>query len=65
MYQKYLIIASKKDLAGMNITTQLSQFRENPLLSTMKQAPSFDFYFIDTENNQLILYRTGTHSDLF
>lgn len=26
MYQKYLIIASKKDLAGINITTQLSQF---------------------------------------
>ncbi len=22
-------------------------------------------YFVDKENNQLILYRTGTHSDLF
>ena len=26
MYEKYLIVASKKDKAGMNITTQLSQF---------------------------------------
>lgn len=27
MYQKYLIVASKKDKAGINITTQLSQFQ--------------------------------------
>jgi len=39
MYQKYLIIASKKDKAGINITTQLSQFsREN-----------FNFYLIEDE----------------
>lgn len=39
MYQKYLIIASKKDKAGINITTQLSQFpREN-----------FNFYLVDDE----------------
>ena len=43
MYQKYLIVASKQDPAGVNITTQLSQFR-NPLLSSMKNTPSFDFY---------------------
>ena len=48
VYQKYLIIASKVDPAGVNITTQLSQFRENPLLSGMKQGPNFDFYLIDT-----------------
>ncbi len=48
-YQKYLIVAGKKDLAGINITTQLSQFRENPVLSGMKNMPSFDFYLIDTE----------------
>ncbi len=48
-YQKYLVVASKKDLAGVNITTQLSQFRENPVLSSMKQGPNFDFYLIDTE----------------
>lgn len=47
-YQKYLIIASKKDLAGINITTQLSQFR-NPLLSSMKNFPSFDFYLREEE----------------
>jgi D-aminoacyl-tRNA deacylase len=49
MYQKYLIIASKLDKAGINITTQLSQFRENPLLSSMKEKPSFDFYLVDKE----------------
>jgi len=49
MYQKYLIIASKKNFAGTNITTQLSQFRQNPILSSMKQSPSFDFYLIDDE----------------
>ncbi len=49
MYQKYLIVASKKDSAGINITTQLSQFRENPVLSSMKQSPSFDFYLCEKE----------------
>ena len=48
MYHKYLIVASKKDKAGINITTQLSQFpREN-----------FSFYLVDdyaiyTENLDL------------
>ena len=49
MYQKYLIIASKKDKAGINITTQLSQFRENPVLSSMNQSSSFDFYLAEDE----------------
>ncbi|HOW36628.1 MAG TPA: D-aminoacyl-tRNA deacylase [Candidatus Pacearchaeota archaeon] len=49
MYQKYLIIASKKDLAGMNITKNLEQFRENPLMASMKNAPSYDFYFVENE----------------
>ncbi|HTZ42000.1 MAG TPA: D-aminoacyl-tRNA deacylase [Candidatus Omnitrophota bacterium] len=48
-YQKYLIVASKKDKAGINITTRLSQFRGNPLLSSMKQAPNYDFYLVDEE----------------
>ena len=49
MYKKYLIIASKKDEAGINITTQLSQFRKNPVLSSMSEEPSFDFYLVDEE----------------
>ena len=49
MYQKYLVVASKKDKAGINITTRLSQFRGNPLLSSMKQEPSYDFYLADEE----------------
>jgi D-aminoacyl-tRNA deacylase len=49
MFQKYLVIASKKDRAGMNITSHLSQFRENPLLSSWGNKPSFDFYLVDEE----------------
>jgi len=49
MYKKYLVIASKKDKAGINITTQLSQFRPNPLLESMKNKPSFDFYLVEEE----------------
>ncbi len=49
MHTKYLIIASKKDMAGVNITTQLSQFRENPVLSSMGEKPNFDFYLVEEE----------------
>lgn len=49
MYQKYLIIASKLDPAGINITTQLSQFRQNPVILSMRQVPAFDFYLCDKE----------------
>ena len=48
-YKKYLIVASKLDKAGTGITTALSQFRQNPLISSMKDGASFDFYLIDTE----------------
>lgn len=37
MYKKYLIVASKLDKAGINITTQLSQFGD------------FNFYLVDDE----------------
>jgi len=49
MYKKYLVVSSKLDKAGANITTILSQFRKNPLMSSMADKPSFDFYLIDTE----------------
>ncbi len=50
MYKKYLVIASKLDKAGINITSQLSQFRKNPILSGMNQdASSFDFYLVEDE----------------
>ena len=48
-YKKFLIVASKKDEAGINITTRLSQFRGNPLLASMKQQGSYDFYLVDDE----------------
>lgn len=49
MFQKYLVVASKKDKAGMNICTNLEQFRENPVLSSWSKKPSFDFYFVEEE----------------
>jgi D-aminoacyl-tRNA deacylase len=49
MYKKYLIVASKSDKAGINITTALSQFRKNPLLTGMGDKPNFDFYLVDGE----------------
>lgn len=49
MYKKYLIVASKRDKAGINITTQLSQFQQNPVLLSMKNAPAFDFYLTEGE----------------
>jgi len=49
MLKKYLVVASKKDKAGINITTALSQFRPNPLLTSMKDEPSFDFYLVEED----------------
>ena len=49
MYKKYLIIASKINLASMSISTQLKQFQQNPVMSAMKDSSAFDFHFIDTE----------------
>lgn len=52
MYQKYLIIASKDNIAGINITTSLSQFRKNPILVGLQNnKPGFDFYL--PEKNML------------
>jgi D-aminoacyl-tRNA deacylase len=49
MFQKYLVVASKKDKAGVNICTHLAQFKENPVISSWAHRPSFDFYFIEEE----------------
>lgn len=49
-YKKFLVVASKQDIAGINITTQLSQFRKNPLLGAMsKDAKGFDFYLVEED----------------
>jgi len=47
MYKKYLIVASKLDKAGINITTQLSQFGD------------FNFYLVDKE----IIYTENLDSE--
>jgi D-aminoacyl-tRNA deacylase len=49
MFQKYLVVASKKDRAGMNITSHLSELREPPLLSSWAKKPGFDFYLCEEE----------------
>ncbi len=49
MTRKYLVVASKKDTAGINITTQLSQFRANPIISSFGEMPNFDFYLVEDE----------------
>jgi D-aminoacyl-tRNA deacylase len=49
MYSKYLIVASKKDIAGINITTALSQFRKNPIISSIGNSSNFDFYLCEEE----------------
>lgn len=48
-YKKFLVVASKKDPAGVNITTRLSQFRENPFITGMKDQPGFDFYLVEED----------------
>ena len=48
MYDKFLIVASKQDLAGMNITNQLPQFRKNPVLSAISQGKRFfDLHIVE------------------
>ena len=50
MYKKFLVVASKKDKAGTNITTQLSQFKKNPLVSILQNnEKGFDFYLVEDE----------------
>jgi len=49
MYKKYLVVASKLDRAGINITTALSQFRQNPVISSIGDKPNFDFYLLEKE----------------
>lgn len=56
MYDKFLIVASKKDKAGINITTQLSQFRKIPMASMLKtEKKLFDFYLVEDS----VLYSEG------
>ena len=50
MFRKYLIVASKKDRAGINITTNLSQFRPSPIWTGGSPDKSvFDFYLVEDE----------------
>jgi len=45
-YKKFLIVASKLDKAGINMTTQLSQFQN---ISNEDDSRNFRFYLIDDE----------------
>jgi D-aminoacyl-tRNA deacylase len=50
MFKKYLVIASKKDIAGMNIVNQLVQFKQN-ILGTLSNPDKtlFDIAVLDDE----------------
>ena len=48
MYKKFLILASKQDLAGMNIVEQLLNFRKNPVSGIIsKDEKFFDVFIVD------------------
>ena len=48
MYRKFLVLASKQDEAGMNIVTQLSQFRKNPVSGILsREEKYFDIFIVD------------------
>ncbi len=49
MYKKYLVIASKKNIAGLNIINQLPQFRKSPVMASLTEAPTFDIYTPEEE----------------
>ena len=49
MFKKYLIIASRKDIAGMNIVQSLSQFRPSPFLNFSSNKPYFDIYIVEED----------------
>ncbi len=49
MYKKYLVIACKKNIAGMNIIDNLAQFRKNPVLSGMGESSNFDMVISEEE----------------
>ncbi len=48
MYKKFLILASKQDEAGMNIVSQLFQFRKSPVSGILsKEEKYFDIFIVD------------------
>lgn len=49
MYKKFLIIASKKNPAAMNVVKNLNQFRENPIMSSMNDSQNFDILITEEE----------------
>lgn len=49
MFKKYLIIASRKDLAGMNIVNSLTQFRPSPFINLSSNKPYFDIYIVEED----------------
>lgn len=60
MYKKFLILASKQDLAGMNIAEQLLKFRKNPISGIIsKDEKFFDVFIVDDS----ILYEKNLNLD--
>ncbi len=62
MYKKFLILASKRDLAGMNIAEQLLKFKKNlvsGIISRDKEDKFFDIFIVD----ESILYEENLNLD--
>ena len=60
MYKKFLILASKQDEAGMNIATQLLQFRKAPVSGILlSEEKYFDVFFVENS----ILYEENLDLD--
>ncbi|MEK6945377.1 MAG: D-aminoacyl-tRNA deacylase [Nanoarchaeota archaeon] len=49
MYQKFLIVACKKNLAAMNIISNLQQFRSNFIAAIGSTKPFFDIHLTEEE----------------
>lgn len=47
MFKKYLIVASNNNPASVNIVKNLSQFRTNPVISSIQNSANFDIYTIE------------------
>ncbi len=62
MFKNYLIVASKKDLAGINITTQLSQFGKFNFYLTEGDITKTEFLNLEKINQYDLIIFASKHS---
>lgn len=49
MFKKYLVVANRSDIAGMNIVNNLMQFRPSLFLNLSSNKPYFDIYIVEND----------------